>query len=215
MSLSLTLRLEQPADHRAVEELTREAFWNQHMPGCDEHYILHVLRGDPAFLPELSFVALQKGRLVGHIAYSRSTVTDAQGVCHPVVTFGPVSVLPDCQRNGVGSALVSHTLALARETGHRAVFIYGDPRYYCRFGFRPAERFGVTASDGSFAVALLGLPLQKDGLAGVTGRFSEVACFSADPVGFAAFDAAFPPKEKGYRISQTEFSVLSTLRYRG
>ena len=215
MSISISLRLEQPADHRAVEELTREAFWNQHVPGCDEHYFLHVLRGDPAFLPELSFVAQQEGQLVGHIAYSRSAVTGAQGVCHPAITFGPLSVLPAYQRKGVGSALVFHTLALAREMGHSAVFIYGDPRYYCRFGFRPAERFGVAASDGSFAVALLGLPLQKDGLAGVTGRFSEAACFDMEPAGFDAYDATFPPKEKGYRISQTEFSVLSTLRYRG
>ena len=86
---SLIIRWETPADYAAAEHLTREAFWNVYRPGCNEHYILHVLRHDPACVPELDLVLEQGGRLIGVISHvselksripSRVEVTrDAQG----------------------------------------------------------------------------------------------------------------------------------------
>ena len=63
---TIEIRLERPEDYRAIENLTREAFWNHHVPGCDEHYLAHVLRGSDCFLPELDFVAECSGQIVGN-----------------------------------------------------------------------------------------------------------------------------------------------------
>ena len=59
------IRLETKADHRETENLIRESFWNVYRPGCSEHYVMHVLRNDPAFIPELDFVMEQDGKLIG------------------------------------------------------------------------------------------------------------------------------------------------------
>ena len=71
-----TIRLEEKKDYRAVENLVRESFWNVYKPGCAEHYVIHVLRDDPAFVPELDFVMEQDGRLIGQNMFMK-TVIDA------------------------------------------------------------------------------------------------------------------------------------------
>ena len=103
--MSITLRLERPEDYRAVENLTREAFWGFTGPTCDEHYLVHLLRSVPAFLPELDFVAEMDGELVGNVMYSRAKVVDDGGKETEVLTFGPLAVLPTYWHCGVGSAL--------------------------------------------------------------------------------------------------------------
>ena len=67
---NLVIRRETPADYAAVEHLTREAFWNVYRPGCTEHYVVHILRNDPSFLPELDLVMEKDGQLIGHICTS-------------------------------------------------------------------------------------------------------------------------------------------------
>lgn len=207
------LRSETPGDYRAVEELTREAFWDVYVPGCTEHYFLHQMRAHPGFLPALSTVAVLDGQLVGHIAYSKAAVISDTAE-HEVISFGPLSVAPACQKSGVGSALVLHTLELAAEQGYRAVVILGDPRYYHRFGFRSAEKWDITDCDGKFSPAMMAYPLYSGALDGVTGAFHEPEVFEDfDAAEFAAFDAAFPPKEHQKRDSQRDFAFLSALKF--
>lgn len=93
-------RTETEKDFGRVENLTREAFWNVYQPGCEEHYILHVLRGDPAVIPELNLLCEAAGEIVGHIFYTRSQVHSEDGTRYPVITFGPISVRPDMQGQG-------------------------------------------------------------------------------------------------------------------
>ena len=71
---NITIRLETKDDYRAVEDLTREAFWNIYRPGCMEHYVLHCYRDDPAFVPELDFVMERDGELIGQVIYVRSEI---------------------------------------------------------------------------------------------------------------------------------------------
>ncbi len=208
--MQISLRPETPADHRKVEELTREAFWNVHVPGCDEHYLAHVLRASEAFIPGLDFVALADGQLAGNIMFTRAVVCDTEGIAHPVLCFGPVSVLPALQGKGIGSALIRHTLNLAREMGHSAVVIYGDPDYYIRFGFFPAERHGITTRDGKFCPALLACELKEKALSGITGRFLEDRIYDLDKAEAERFDLTFPPKTKGYSPTQERFKALSS-----
>ena len=204
----MEIRLERPADYRAAEEVVREAFWNLYVPGCDEHWLLHAMRSHPDFLPELDFVALENGRLVGSIVYCRSSVVTAAGASVPVITFGPVAVLPELQGRGIGAALIRHSLQVAKELGHKAVFIYGYPAYYRRFGFAGGSRFGIGNGEGKYPTALQGVELVEGALRGVRGSFAESAAYHIEPAEVAAFDLGFTPKENGFAESQREFERM-------
>lgn len=99
---TIVIRRETPADYDAVEHLTRDAFWNVYRPGCTEHYVVHVLRHDPDFVPELDLVMEQNGQIIGHVLYMRARITADDGREIPVMTFGPISIHPAFQRQGLG-----------------------------------------------------------------------------------------------------------------
>jgi len=211
--MPITIKRENEKDFRAVEELTRAAFWNLYVPGCNEHFVLHNLRKHPDFIPELELIAEKEGKIVGHIVYSRGIIEDPQGKKTPVISFGPVSVPPELQKQGIGSALINHSLDIARTLGYPVVFIYGDPRYYSRFGFRCAERYDIKTSDGKFAWALLALELQPGALANMPGRFIESTAYAVDESQFAEYESTFPFKEKAETETQKVFSVMVGMRY--
>lgn len=197
MMNAFIFRPETRDDHAATEFLTREAFWNKYQPGCDEHYLLHILRGSEAIVTQLCDVCETDGEIVGHIFYTRSGIVAENGSIFPALTFGPVCVRPDLQGKGIGSQLIRSTLARAAEMGFAAVVITGDPGYYSRFGFRPASDFGIVYQDGSSFPALMALELREGSLAGVSGRVGFHPAYSSmDPQDVDRFDAQFPPKEK-------------------
>ena len=99
------IRRETQEDYRRVEELTRRAFWNLYVPGCSEHYLAHILRDHADFIPELDLVAELEGSIIGNIMYTKASLTDEDGTEKPILTFGPISVLPEYQRQGCGKAL--------------------------------------------------------------------------------------------------------------
>lgn len=206
--MNLTIRPEQPADYRQVEELTREAFWNVYQPGCMEHYIVHTMRDTAAFLPTLDLVAAADGRIVGNIMYAKTEIVSPDQKRYPVITFGPLSVLPAYQSKGVGARLIRESSALAAASGHRATLICGDPAYYARFGFRPAEAYGIRNGEGFYAAALQALELFPGALGGISGRYLEGEAYETDPAGAEAFDRSFPPKEKRVTPSQARFLEL-------
>jgi len=212
-NINLIIRNEKENDYRTVEEMVREAFWNLYVPGCNEHFILHNLRNSSDFVPELDFVAEKEGQIVGQIVYSRGIITYIHGAEKEVISFGPVSVLPAFQKQGIGSALITHTINLAQEMGFPAICIYGDPRYYSRFGFRCAEKYEIKTADEKFAVGLQVLEFQPGVLINTPGRFTESTAFEVDENEFAQYDAAFPFKEKAKTDSQREFRILASLRY--
>ena len=82
-----------------------------------EHYLLHVMRDSPAFVPELDLVAERDGRIVGNVVSLRAVLHGDDGTVCEVLSLGPISVLPECQRQGIGGRLISRTRELARELG--------------------------------------------------------------------------------------------------
>jgi predicted N-acetyltransferase YhbS len=202
--MSLLLRLERENDYKEVENLTREAFWDLYRPGCVEHLVLHNLRNSPAFLPELDFVAVENEIIVGNIVYSVSIVVDALHNRHEVLTFGPISVAPAYQRQGIGAALIEHTQRAAKELGYKGIFIYGNPAYYARFGFVNAQKYTVSTSDGVNFDAFMGMELSEGSLRGITGKFYEDPAFQVDQAELAEFEKGFPYKEK--HVTDTQFS---------
>jgi len=216
-NLPIILRREKPADYRAVEDLTREAFWNTFRPGCDEHYLAHILRTADSFIPALDYVAVLDGRIVGNIMYAKSTVALDAGGELPVIIFGPVSVLPEYQRQGIGTRLIKHTRTLARQMGYSAVFLYGEPAYYGRLGFEPAENYGIASEGNEYCAALQTFELTPGALDLAAGRFIEDPVYHVDEAAATAFDQTFPAKEKRYGTpSQQRFQeVIAMHRPRG
>lgn len=135
-----------------------------------EATLVSWLRADVGWVPELSMVAVDGGVVVGHVICTRAQVDD-----QPALGLGPVSVLPERQKSGIGSALMHAVLSAANALDECLVGLLGDPAYYSRFGFVPAESVGVSAPDASwgsyFQVCTL---TQYDGQ---TGLFRYAAPF--------------------------------------
>lgn len=201
------LRPETQPDFRLVEELTRQAFWNLYTPGCHEHYLVHILREHPDFVRELDFVAELDGRLVGSILYTRAWLVDDAGSQLDILSFGPISVLPEFQRQGIGSALIRHTVPLARGQGAPAIVILGDPHNYCKHGFRSARDLNISDQNGDYPYGMLALELLPGALAGRRWKYRYSPVYELDEAAAEAFDRDFPPREKAYQYSQEIFSI--------
>ena len=205
--MEIQIRNEIEADHGAVEKLTREAFWNLYAPGCSEHYIVHAMRKHEDFIEELDFAALVDGRIVGNIMYTRASLTHEAGERLAVASFGPVSVHPAYQRQGIGSRLIQHSLLAAKDLGFKVVAIYGDPHNYCKHGFRNGRDLAISDSNGETPYGLLALELGKGVLSGHQWRFQTSPVYEYTESAVEDFDKRFPPKEKGYQYSQEIFSI--------
>ncbi len=206
---NIILRNETPSDFRSVEELTREAFWNHHVPGCDEHYLLHIMRDSDSFIRKLDFVAEINGIVVGNIVYTKAKIIGDNGKGCDVITFGPISVLPEYQGKGIGGMLIKHTKELAREHGYRAILIYGDPKYYSKFGFVEAKNYDIRTSDNMYAVPLQALELYEGALSDCGGCFFEDSVYEIDEAAAKEFDKGFSEKEKkSGLLTQERFSQL-------
>jgi len=205
---NIELRLEEEKDYRFVEEITREAFWNEHLPGCDEHLLIHNLRKASEFIKELDFVAIHEGKIVGNIVYVKTFVKN-NGKENLVLTFGPVSVLPEFQNKGIGKKLINHTIKLSKEMGYKAIIIYGDPEYYKKFGFIESKKYEITNKDGKYPAALMVLELFPHALNGINGKFDEGKIYEINQDELKDFEKGFGIKEKGFKKSQDRFNELS------
>ncbi|MBR3866864.1 MAG: N-acetyltransferase [Butyricicoccus sp.] len=193
---NITFRNETPNDYRTIEHLTREAFWNVYRPGCLEHYVLHMLRDDPAFVPELDIVMEKDGEIIGHVIYLRSAIETDDGRTIPIMTFGPISIDPRFQRQGYGKLLLEHSMQQARELGAGALAITGNIDFYGKSGFVVSKTRGVRYADDPEADYFLIAELKPGFLDGITGTYRDPAGYFVDEQAAEAFDAAFPPKEK-------------------
>jgi putative acetyltransferase len=203
------IRRETKEDERIVEEITRKAFWDIHCPGCNEHYLVHLLRKSEDFMPELDFIIETDGKLIGNIMYSRSYVQNKDQEIVETITFGPVSILPEYQKRGFGSMLIKHSIEKAKEMGHAAIIIYGNPHDYCKHGFCGSKKYGIGIQDHKFPCALLTRPLQENVFKNDFWRFYESESFNINDEDFKKFDASFERLEKKHRYSQEEFDILS------
>ena len=201
------IRIASTTDYRRTEELTREVFWNKYHPGCSEHYILHRFRENKALIPELDLVMERKNQIVGHIMYCEGAIElDAGGTC-PLVVFGPVSIDPACQGQGLGAQLISYSMDQAARMGYGAVAITGSPDYYHRFGFLSGSRMGIYyhgMSRTEEAPFFMVRELKPGYLRNVKGTFRDPAGYYAEDADVERFDQRFPPKVKQKLPGQLE-----------
>ena len=196
MFMDIELRLEQPSDYRTSENVMREAFWNVYAPGCSEHYLLHIMRRSPSFVKELAYVAVSGGKIVGMVAFLKSYIQADGGCLLDVLSMGPIGVLPECQRMGVGRKLIQRVQEKAARLGYRAILLCGEPRYYSKVGFVAAERYGIRTAENKYFAALHACPLYEGALDGASGRYFEDEIYNVDDAQVAAFDRLFPVKER-------------------
>ena len=199
---SIVIRREREEDRRAVEELVRESFWNVYRPGCLEHYVLHRLRDDPAFVQELDFVMEMNGRIIGQNVFVRAAIRADDGRDIPIMTMGPICIAPAFKRQGFGKQLLDFSLERATEFGCGALCFEGNIDFYGKSGFGYASGFGIRyhgLPEGADASFFLCKELKRGYLSGISGEYATPqGYFVADrePEAFERFDALFPPKEK-------------------
>jgi len=205
--MKIVIRNERESDFTAVEELTREAFWNLNFPGCNEHYLVHVLRNHPDFIIEMDYVAEVDNKIVGNIMYTKSRVIDEREIEIETLTFGPVSVLPDYQRRGIGTALINFTKEIAVKNNAKAIIILGHPHFYCKLGFRNSIDFMVSNSEGRYPYGQLMLELEKGFFKDTKWKFFYSPVYNFDSKAADDFDKQFSLKTKEFRPTQEEFSI--------
>jgi len=153
MILKIVIRSETDADVDAITEVTIAAFKTLEISDHTEQFIIAALRIAEALT--ISLVAEVDGRVVGHIAFSPLTISDGTRNWYGL---GPVSVLPEHHRQGIGKALIREGLSRLRDMNARGCCVVGHPNYYSRFGFKnvpglvhegvPPEVFFALSVDG-------------------------------------------------------------------
>lgn len=193
------IRLETPADHAAVEELVRESFWNVYRAGCLEHYVLHCMRSDPDFVPELDFVMEKDKRIIGQTVFMRAHIKSDGGGDVPIMTMGPICIDRSLRGRGYGKLLLDFAIERAKEAGAGALCFEGDIAFYGKSGFVYASEYGIRyhgLPEGEDASFFLCKELTEGYLDGITGEYSTPSVYFADEKKAEEFDARFPYKEK-------------------
>ncbi|MCR5345272.1 MAG: N-acetyltransferase [Lachnospiraceae bacterium] len=206
----IIIRLENENDYRAVEELTRNAFWNVYKPGADEHYFVHMMRNHPDFIPELAFVLEKDGEIVGNIMYTKAWLEDESGNRKEIVSFGPLCVAPSLQRQHLGKILIEHSFEVVKKMGYDVNINFGNPGNYVSRGFVSCKKKNVSCfKKGNFPTALLVCELISGALDGHEWMFipSTAADCCDDVKAVEEFDKQFAPKEKKWMPSQEEFYI--------
>ena len=205
----LNIRNERESDYKIVEDITRKAFYNVYVPGCMEHYLVHIMRGHEDFIPELDFVIELDGQIVGNIMYTKAKLTDEAGAEKEILTFGPVSILPKYQRKGYGKMLIEHSLKRAAELGYEAVVIMGSPANYVGSGFQCCRKYNICVEKEKYPAAMLVKELKPGALDGKLWFYSDSPVMNVDEREAQAFDDGLEKMEKKWMPSQEAFYIMS------
>ncbi len=196
---NITIRIEKKEEYREVENLVRESFWNVYRPGCLEHYVLNQLRKNPDFIPELDFVMLENGKLIGQNIFMKAVIKADDGRIIPIMTMGPICIAPELKRKGYGKILLDYSLEKAAAMGCGAVCFEGNIDFYGKSGFTYASEYGIRyhglpeGEDASFFLCKELIPGYLDG---ITGEYATPEGYFVDETEAEKFDKEFPYKEK-------------------
>ena len=142
--MTISIREERPSDYKDIECVIEQAFRHAEHTDHQEHKLVEKIRETDAYQPDLTFVAVDDERIVGHIVLSKIIIKNNNGRADSLA-LAPVSVLPDYQGRGIGSQLIQHALSKATETDHESVIVLGHEAYYPKFGFTRASEWQITA----------------------------------------------------------------------
>ncbi|MFV0419265.1 MAG: GNAT family N-acetyltransferase [Dysgonomonas sp.] len=167
--LMVEIRQEEANDFPAVYDVNFKAFKRK-----VEARLVDRLRLSKAFIPELSLVATIGKKVVGHILFTKIMIVDGDKET-PSLALAPMAVVPDMQREGVGTKLIHYGFDKAKELGYKSVIVFGHAEYYPKLGFVPTSKWQIKPPYNVPENSFLGIELIKDGLTGVKGtvRYSK------------------------------------------
>jgi predicted N-acetyltransferase YhbS len=207
MNKNNKIRNEEETDYERVEEITRKAFWNLYIPGCNEHYLVHVMRSHQDFLPELDLVIEVDHQVIGNIMYTKAKLVDESGEEKEILTFGPVSIMPEYQRTGYGKMLMEHSFEQAAALGYDVIVIFGNPNNYVSRGFKSCKKYNICLADGIYPAAMMVKELQPKALDGRKWIYYDSPVMNIDEQAAVRFDDSLEKMEKKYQPSQEEFYI--------
>ena len=205
----LTIRNEKEEDYKIVEEITRNAFYNLYLPGCVEHYLVHIMRQHEDFIPALDFVAELDGQVIGNIMYTKAKLVDEEGCEKAILTFGPVSIAPEYQRMGYGKRLIEHSFEQAVLMGYDVIVIMGSPMNYVGRGFKSCKKYNVCLENGKYPAAMMVKELIPNALDGRKWLYRESPIMAISEEEAMRYDDSFEKIEKRHQPSQEEFYIMS------
>ncbi|PKM61104.1 MAG: GNAT family N-acetyltransferase [Firmicutes bacterium HGW-Firmicutes-4] len=209
MDRVIKIRNEEESDYQQVEELTRKSFWNLYIPGCNEHYLVHVMRSHKDFLPELDLVIEVDDQIIGNIMYTKAKLIDMSGAEKDILTFGPVCILPEYQRKGYGKKLLEYSFEQAIALDYDVIVIFGNPNNYVSRGFKSCKKYNICLENGSYPSAMMVKELKPEVLDGRKWVYYQSPVFEIDEQEAERFDAGLESLEKKYQPSQEEFYIHS------
>ncbi len=196
---SYIIRLEKKSEEREVENLVRESFWNVYRPGCLEHYLLHIMREDSDFIPELNYVMEKDKKIIGQVVFFKAKIFADDGREIPIHTMGPICIAPEYKYRGYGKILLDFALERAKEYGVGALCFEGNIDFYGKCGFTYASDYNICyhgLPEGEDASFFLCKELLDGYLDGITGEYKTPDVYFVDEAKAEEFDKTFPPKEK-------------------
>lgn len=205
----IKIRNEAEEDYKIVEEITRKAFYNIYVPGCGEHYLVHIMRQHEDFIPELDFVIELDGRVIGNIMYTKSKLVDETGMEKEILTFGPVCILPEYQRMSYGKQLMEYSFEQAAALGYDVIVIFGSPANYVGRGFKSSKRYNICTKDGKFPAAMMAKELIPGTLDGRKWVYYDSPVMAFDQEEADKYDDTLEKMKKKYLPSQEEFYIMS------
>ena len=199
MQNNIKIRLEKESDYRYVENLVRESFWNVYRPGCIEHFLLHELRKSVNFVKELDFVIELDNKIIGQVAFVKSSIKSKDDEDVTILTLGPICIANEYKRKGYGKTLLDYSINKARELGYGVIFLEGNIDFYSNSGFNYASSYNIKYhglsehDDSSF---FLCLELKENFLENIKGEYYTPIEYLINEEDALKFDGSFSKKEK-------------------
>jgi putative acetyltransferase len=209
MDKIIKIRNEEEKDYEKVEEITRKAFWNLYIPGCIEHYLVHVMRSHKDFLQELDLVIELDHQIIGNIMYTKAKLVDESGEEKEILTFGPVCIMPEYQRMGYGKMLMEHSFEQAVALGYDVLVIFGNPNNYVSCGFKSCKKYNICLENGMYPSAMMVKELKPEALDGRKWVYYDSPVMKIDEQEAERFDESLEKMEKKFQPSQEEFYINS------
>jgi len=171
---NILIRAEKPEDISSIYEVNKLAFERD-----SEAKLVDVLRAREDFIPELSLIATINDKIVGHILLSKISIVNEDQKKHESLALAPVSVIPECQKQGIGKMLITNALDKAKDLGYESVIVLGHKDYYPKFGFGLASHWGIKAPFDVPEDHFMAIELKKRSLDGKKGTVEYPPEFSS------------------------------------
>lgn len=166
--MEIIIREENQTDYNIVFEVIEKAFEKLILSDHREQFLVQRLRKSTAFVPELSLVAEFENKIVGHILLTKLKIKNGQEQFESLA-LAPVSVLPEFQGKGIGAMLIQEAHKKARASGYQSIILLGHETYYPKFGYKPADTFGIELPFDVPKENCMAIELTENALNGVSG----------------------------------------------